>query len=111
MKTNRSSGWTGRLFDTGTVVERMARYAGKMTRLCISMVTHGHAYQDTVDITERIRARVKTPLSILVAPPTLNRERLQNFKNLGVDMIGVGLDAVTENIFFDTGAPTCPTAA
>ena len=89
------------LFDTGTVVERMARYAGKMTRLCISMVTHGHAYQDTVDITERIRARVKTPLSILVAPPTLNGERLQHFKDLGVDMIGVGLDAVTESVFFD----------
>lgn len=89
------------LFDTDTVVDRMARYAGKLTRLCISMVTHGSAYQDTVEITRRIAARVKTPLSILVAPPTLNRERLQVFKDLGVDMIGVGLDAVTEQVFFD----------
>lgn len=90
------------LFDTATVVDRMARYADKMTRLCISMVTHGNAFQDTVDITKQIVARVKTPLSILVAPPTLNRERLQVFKDLGVDMIGVGLDAVTEQVFYDT---------
>ncbi|MBK6930960.1 MAG: radical SAM protein [Saprospirales bacterium] len=89
------------LFDTDAVVDRMARYESKMTRLCISMVTHGSAYEDTVDITKRITAKVKTPLSILVAPPTLNRERLQVFKNLGVDMIGVGLDAVSEQVFFN----------
>ena len=71
----------------------------RLTRLCISMVTHGHAYADTCDITRRIAARVRTPLSILVAPPTLNRERLETFKAIGVDMIGIGLDAVTEELF------------
>lgn len=90
------------LFTTDAVVERMARYEDKLTRLCISMVTHGSAYADTVDITRRIGARVKTPLSLLVAPPTLNRERLEVFKNMGVDMIGVGLDAITEQVFYDT---------
>ncbi|RMG64911.1 MAG: radical SAM protein [Calditrichaeota bacterium] len=87
------------LVETDLLVERMARYEDKLTRLCISMVTHGHAYRDTVDITRRIVSRVKTPLSILVAPPTLNYQRLKTFKELGVDMIGVGLDAVTESVF------------
>lgn len=89
------------LVETDQVVDRLVKYENKLTRLCISMVTHGHAYRDTVDITERIVRRVRTPLSILVAPPTLNRERLQVFKDLGVDMIGVGLDAVTEEVFFN----------
>lgn len=89
------------LVETDQVVDRLVKYENKLTRLCISMVTHGHAYRDTVDITERIVRRVRTPLSILVAPPTLNRERLQVFKELGVDMIGVGLDAVTEKVFFN----------
>jgi len=89
------------LVDTDVLIDRMAEHADKLTRLCISMVTHGHAYRDTVDITKRIRAKVNTPLSILVAPPTLNRERLQVFKDLGVDMIGVGLDAVTEKVFIE----------
>lgn len=90
------------LYETDLVVERMAKYEQKLTRLCISMVTHGSAYDDTADITERIAAKIKTPLSLLVAPPTLNRERLQHLKNLGADMIGVGLDAVSEKVFFDT---------
>lgn len=87
------------LVRTDELVDRMAKYESKLTRLCISMVTHGHAYRDTCDITERIAAKVRTPLSILVAPPTLNRERIEHFKAIGVDMIGIGLDAVTEDLF------------
>ena len=95
------------LVRTDDLVERMAAKETILTRLCISMVTHGHAYRDTCDITERIVARVRTPLSILVAPPTLNRERIERFKALGVDMIGIGLDAVTEQLFrsFRTDVP------
>ncbi|HEY4491021.1 MAG TPA: radical SAM protein, partial [Acidobacteriota bacterium] len=87
------------LVETDLAVERMAKYEEKLTRLCISMVTHGRAFQDTADIIQRIGFKVRTPLSILVAPPTLNRDRLQVFKDLGVDMIGVGLDAVTKEVF------------
>jgi biotin synthase-related radical SAM superfamily protein len=87
------------LVRTDDLVDRMAQHEQTLTRLCISMVTHGHAYADTCDITRRIAGRVRTPLSILVAPPTLNRERLATFRALGVDMIGIGLDAVTEDLF------------
>ncbi len=87
------------LVGTDELVTRMARHEQTLTRLCISMVTHGRAYSDTCEITERIRAKVATPLSILVAPPTLSRDRLETFKALGADMIGIGLDAVTEDLF------------
>lgn len=87
------------LVGTDELVDKMAEHEQDLTRLCISMVTHGHAYADTCDITRRIAAKVRTPLSILVAPPTLNRQRLETFKALGVDMIGIGLDAVTEELF------------
>src|SRR2546430_504272 len=75
------------LVETGELVERMARQEKKLTRLCISMVTNPFAYRDTCDITERITSRLSTPLSILVAPPTLNRTKLERFQALGVDMI------------------------
>ena len=87
------------LVETDDLVDRMAKHEDTLTRLCISMVTHGRAYKDTFEITRRIRDKVRTPLSILVAPPTLNRQRLETFKDLGVDMIGIGLDAVTEDLF------------
>ncbi len=87
------------LVETDRLVERMADLEEHLTRLCISMVTHGHAYRDTLEITRRIRRRLATPLSILVAPPTLNEERLRALKDAGADMIGIGLDAVTEELF------------
>jgi len=87
------------LVNTDELVDRMVRRHDVLTRLCISMVTHGHAYRDTCDISARIVERISAPLSILVAPPTLNPQRLAEFKRLGVDMIGIGLDAVTEDLF------------
>lgn len=87
------------LLKTSELVDRMAEKEESLTRLCISMVTSPLAYKDTVEITREIRSKVKTPLSILVAPPTLNRKKLENFREIGVDMIGVGLDAVTEGLF------------
>ena len=87
------------LVRTEDLLERMTRLEPALTRVCISMVTHGRAYSDTCDITRRVAERVRTPISVLVAPPTLRRERLENFRSIGVDMIGVGLDAVTEELF------------
>ncbi len=81
------------------LVDRMAIHSSVMTRLCISQVTHGRSHADTIEITKKIVAKVDTPLSILCAPPVLNGERLQEYKDLGVDMIGVGLDAVSESVF------------
>ncbi len=90
------------LLETDAVVKRMVKYEDKLTRLCISMVTHGRAFEDTVDITERIVRKVRTPLSLLVAPPVLGHEKLLVFKKLGVDIIGIGLDAVSESVFAAT---------
>ena len=87
------------LVSTDELVDRLARCEARLTRLCISMVTHGSSYRDTLEITRRIRAGVATPLSILVAPPTLNPERVRALKAAGADTIGIGLDAVTEDLF------------
>ena len=87
------------LVNTDELVDRLARHEGQLTRLCISMVTHGFAFENTLDITRRIRRKVETPLSILVAPPTLNEARLLALREAGADMIGIGLDAVTEALF------------
>ena len=87
------------LVNTDELIDRMAEHQAKLTRLCISMVTHGSAYRDTLDITRKITAKLNTPLSLLIAPPVLNYEKLLEFKKAGADMIGVGLDAVSEKTF------------
>jgi len=87
------------LVETDEFIERLVRHEDRLTRLCISMVTHGRAYADTLELTRRITARVGAPLSLLVAPPTLNEQRLRTLKEAGADMIGIGMDAVTEDLF------------
>lgn len=104
---SRPGGFSGKSFirvewpllPTQRVVDRMAQSEGRLTRLCISMVTHPRAYEDTLEIVRTVRARVRTPLSVLLAPPTVNADRLRALKEAGVDMVGVGLDAVTEPLF------------
>ncbi len=88
------------LVNMQELAKRMGEYKDKLTRLCISQVTHGRSHKDTIAITKLINQYVDTPLSILAAPPVLNRERLQEYKDLGVDMIGIGLDAVSESVFY-----------
>jgi len=87
------------LVRTDELLERMTQFETALTRICISMVTHGRAYRDTSVITRRIAERIRTPISILVAPPAIKRQRLEDLKSIGVDMIGIGLDAVTEELF------------
>ncbi len=89
------------LVRTDDVVERVARFEPALARICISMVTHGHAFRDTCDIARRMAGRARVPISVLVAPPALNRQRLEDLRSCGVDMIGIGLDAVTEELFRD----------
>ncbi len=89
------------LVNTDDVVERLVRYEPALARICISMVTHRYAYRDTCEIARRIAARSRVPISVLVAPAALNRQRLEDLKSIGVDMIGIGLDAVTEELFAD----------
>jgi len=48
------------------------------------------------------RAAPDVPLSALVSTTTLDVERLHRIKEAGVDIIGVGLDAATEELFYRT---------
>jgi len=89
------------LVRTDELVEKMVRFESNLTRVCISMVTHGRAYRDTCEVARAITAAVRTPISVLAAPPTLRREGLESFRSTGVDMIGIGLDTVTEALFGD----------
>ncbi|MBI2865017.1 MAG: radical SAM protein [Chloroflexi bacterium] len=84
---------------TDEVVARMERYSAAVARVCVSMVSHRRAYEDTVDIIRRIHSRVDAPISALIAANLFDRDRLTEFRQLGVDTIGVGLDATSETAF------------
>ncbi|MGH7822201.1 MAG: radical SAM protein, partial [Candidatus Binatia bacterium] len=87
------------VFETDAIIDQMAKHRGRMGRFCISQVVHQRTHADTLEIVRRYREKTDTPISVLVAPPVLNRQRLQEYKDAGVDMIGIGMDAVTERTF------------
>jgi len=84
---------------TGVVLDRLTTYGSEVKRVCLSMVTHGQAFRDTLDIVSRLKAALDTPLSVLIAPNLFDRQRLAELKAAGADMIGIGLDAASERIF------------
>ncbi|MDO8671452.1 MAG: radical SAM protein [Dehalococcoidia bacterium] len=84
---------------TDEVIARMVKYSAEVSRICVSMVSHRRAYEDTVDIVRRIRRQVDAPVSALIAANLFDRGRLSEFRLLGVDTIGIGLDATSEAVF------------
>jgi len=93
------------LYSTDLVAEKIAEKEAKdgVGRVCIAQVQDHRAYDDLIDMTKRIR-RVATqvPISALVSATTLNEERLYKIKEVGADIIGVGLDAASKEVFYNT---------
>jgi biotin synthase len=84
---------------TSIVLDRLTARGSEIKRVCLSMVTHGQAYRDTLDIVGRLKEALNTPLSVLIAPNLFDRQRLAELKAAGADMIGIGLDAASKRIF------------
>ena len=97
------------LFPTDLVAEKIGEQdekqaaRGGIGRVCIAQVQDARAYRDLVDMTRRVRgAAPEVPISALVSAPTLNQERLATIREAGADIIGIGLDAASRELFHDT---------
>lgn len=93
------------LYSTDLVAEKIAEHEEKygVGRVCIAQVQDHRAYDDLIEMTKRVKRRASAvPISALVSATTLNEDRLHSIKEAGADIIGVGLDAVTEKLFEET---------
>lgn len=88
--------------STDQVVERIAERQEEIGRVCIAMVHDPRSYPDLIEIAERIRSRGDILISGLVMATLLNEERLRRIRHTGIDIIGIGLDAATEEAFHNT---------
>jgi biotin synthase len=93
-------GWP--VFPTDLVTEKIAERQESIGRVCIAMVQDTRAYQDTLEVTRRVLARSDVPVSGLVMATLLDAERLRAFRATGMDIVGVGLDAASEAVFYRT---------
>jgi len=85
--------------DLDTLVNRIDERAGRVKRVCLSMITNRRCVEDALAVTRQVTARIAQPLSILISPTIMDKEDLVRFKQAGGDMIGVAIDAATEELF------------
>ncbi|MBI4635586.1 MAG: radical SAM protein [Candidatus Rokubacteria bacterium] len=93
-------GWP--LFPTDLVAEAIAAHAERVGRVCVAMVQDKRSSPDLVEITRRIRRRSAVPISALVTATLLDETRLLAIRDAGADIVGIGLDAASEEVFFRT---------
>lgn len=82
------------------ILERVKSGGHPFKRACVSMITHGHAVEDTCNIIHRVREGVGLPVSGLLAPTAMEgRNDLQKIRSAGADRVGIAIDAATEELF------------
>ncbi len=93
------------LFPTELVAEKIGEkdVDGSVGRVCIAQVQDHRANDDLIDMMQTVRRHAKdVPISALVSATLLDEAWLQRIKDAGADIIGVGLDAASEEIFYKT---------
>lgn len=90
------------LYSTDLVAEKIvAREAvAEVGRVCVSQVQDHRANKDLLEIVQKVHARApQIPIAALVSATLLDEQKLYEIQAAGVDIIGIGLDGATEDIF------------
>lgn len=81
------------------IIERMQLdICSHVERVCISMVTHRRAPDDTLSIVRRLRVKTNA-VSALITPTIIDKKWLLEAKEAGIDRLGIAIDAATLQIF------------
>jgi biotin synthase len=82
------------------IIDRVKNRPHPFKRVCVSMITHGHALADTCTIIKQVREETGLPVSALIAPTVMKgKTDMEALKEAGAERIGVAIDAVTEELF------------
>jgi biotin synthase len=85
--------------DVETIIARTVEHKERLRRVCISMVTHPRAVEDTLLLTGRFHREVGLPISVLMTPTIMTKETLHELKSRGAEMASVALDLATPELF------------
>jgi biotin synthase len=87
------------LYPLEEIIERM-KGKEQIHRVCLSMITHPKALEDTVYVIERLRRGTDLPISVLIAPTLIRYDdSLAAMKKAGADRVGIAIDAATSELF------------
>ncbi|MBM3212975.1 radical SAM protein, partial [Candidatus Poribacteria bacterium] len=87
-------------YSLDEIIESIQKYQGdEVRRVCISMITNRRGPDDLITILQKLRPAIHIPISILVSPTVISLDDIISYKKLGVDRIGIAIDAATPEIF------------
>ena len=72
----------------------------QLHRVCISMITHPQALEDTIYVIQRFKEESDLFISVLISPTLIRHLKyFEAMKGAGADRIGVAIDAATHELF------------
>jgi biotin synthase len=86
-------------YVTDDIIARAAVKRDAFERVCLSMITHPRALDDTFTLTARLHEELELPVSVLVNPTMMGDGDLEALKEAGADMASIALDAATPSLF------------
>jgi len=87
------------LYPLEEIVER-SKTKGQIHRVCISMITHPKALEDTLHLIQRFKKETNLYISILITPTLIHgKNSLDAMKESGADRVGIAIDAATPELF------------
>jgi len=86
-------------FSTNQVLQKLKAHTEKrlIRRICIQALNYPMVFDDVLNLVKEIRSVVSLPLSVSCQP--FGEEEMKKLAQIGVDRIGIPLDAATEDIF------------
>ncbi|MHA1385771.1 MAG: radical SAM protein, partial [Candidatus Helarchaeota archaeon] len=66
-------------------------------RICIQALNYPELYQDLIFLIKKLRSSATIPISLSIPP--LKRKQLEKLHQLGVNRVGIALDAATPELF------------
>ncbi len=87
------------LYPLEEIIER-ARLKDQLHRVCISMVTHPKAFEDTLYVIQRLKEKTDLYISVLISPTLIHhKDSLMAMKKTGAGWVGIAIDAATPELF------------
>ena len=88
------------VYPLRTILDKLKEGTHPFKRVCVSMVTHPKAANDSCDIIKAFSTETDLPISVLISPTVMNgKDDLKRLKNAGADRAGIAVDAATERLF------------
>jgi len=87
------------LYPLEEIIER-TKHKDQIHRVCLSMITHPKALEDSLYVIERLRRETDLPVSVLISPTLIRNEDFPAaMKRAGADRVGIAIDAANPELF------------